>query len=280
MQPAAPREPEPTACGTGTRGEWEVGQEDSEDGTRQRQRRRAAPRKVELARMMTAAEMLGQAGREPGRLAPDGVCPGHVRHPSRNTARGRSWRSSGSGDRRTATVQFFNAPRRSSMSSAQRTSAVITDERLMTEAIPKWRSSRPSAISAAVWQALGLVLPVDDADPVGRSGLAAGPAAADRRLHGRQSLVHSSDGRLGRQPRWLAVGADASPLAELRPERRQTDLGRRGGGGPTGRPGQSASDAGHSPRTARGLAALLRRTPRRPPRAVRPARTICWWGCN
>ena len=79
VQLAAPREPESDqAWEPEGEVEWEVGQEDSEDGTRQRQRRRSALRKVELARVMTASELLGQSGREPGTVSPDEYRQGMV----------------------------------------------------------------------------------------------------------------------------------------------------------------------------------------------------------
>ena len=102
---------------------------------------------------------------------------------------------------------------------------------------------------------LGLELPVDDAVLTAAEGSPLASRcdwAADRR----QSLVHSSDGGLGCESRWVAERAYAAPVAEFWPERGEADLGRRGGGGAARWPGESESDVGDAEEQA-GLAALL-----------------------
>ena len=76
---------------------------------------------------------------------------------------------------------------------------------------------------------LALDLPVDDQILTAEPGSPLAAPISIGGFHDRQSLVHPSDGGLGRQSRRLAVAAYAAPLAELRPQRRQADLGRRGG---------------------------------------------------
>ena len=99
----------------------------------------------------------------------------------------------------------------------------------------------------------------------GRARFAAGGPDRDRRFSGRQPLVHSSDGRLGRQPRRFAFAAYAAPLAEFRAERRQADLGRRGGGRATRRASEPESDAGHAPQPPRPDCAAQRTDHGSPP---------------
>jgi DNA helicase-2/ATP-dependent DNA helicase PcrA len=89
--------------------EWQVSQVGDEGEAILRPRRRTAPRSVELARVMTAAELLGRTGREPGTVSPDEYRQGMVvTHPKHGP--GKILELSGSGNRRTATVQFFNEP--------------------------------------------------------------------------------------------------------------------------------------------------------------------------
>ena len=92
---------------------------------------------------------------------------------------------------------------------------------------------------------LGLSLPVDDRVLSAAEGSPLAQPMTVGGLRGRQSLVHPSDGRLGRQPRRLAQPAHAAAVAEFRPQRGEADLGRRGGGRAARWPGESQSDAGH-----------------------------------
>ena len=70
-------------------------------------------------------------------------------------------------------------------------------------------------------------------------GVAAGAAVRARRRPRRQPLLHPADGRLGRHARRRAERPDAPPLGALRHQRREADLGRRGGRRPARRPRQS-----------------------------------------
>ena len=87
---------------------------------------------------------------------------------------------------------------------------------LLVADYPKIAQLKTVAAFRARLAELGLELPVDDAILTAAAGLAAGPADRHRAAAGRQPLVHSSDGRLGRQSRRLAERADAAALAEFR----------------------------------------------------------------
>ena len=122
---------------------------------------------------------------------------------------------------------------------------------------PKIAQLKSVAALRARFAELGLELPVDEAILTAEQGSPLAQPIAIGGFAVRQSLVHPSDGRLGREPRRLAERAHAAAVAEFWAQRGEADLGRRSGGRAARWPGESESDAGDRRRTARGLAALL-----------------------
>ena len=94
-------------------------------------------------------------------------------------------------------------------------------------------------------------LPVDDRVLTAAGRLAAGRAAAAGAAAGRQSLVHSSHGRLGRAIATARRRHTPSPLAQLWPQRRQADLGWRSRGRRARGPRESESNARHARKSGR-----------------------------
>ena len=96
-------------------------------------------------------------------------------------------------------------------------------------------------------------------DPDRRGTVALGRTAPDGHAPRGQSLVHPSDGRLGREPGRVALGTDPAALGEHRAQRGQTGVGRRGRGRPAGRAGPTRSRLLATPANRAGLAQLLAR---------------------
>ena len=126
---------------------------------------------------------------------------------------------------------------------------------------------------------LGQSLPDRRRSPLRRSRLAARRTDQGRQFHRRQSLVHPSDGRLGRQSRRLALRAHAPPLAKLRPQRREAHLGRRSGRRPTRWPSQPQPNARHR-RQSRRPRRTAARAANRPSRIASARSTASSSACN
>ena len=137
--------------------------------------------------------------------------------------------------------------------------------------IPKVAQLKNTAALRSRLAELGIELPIDEKILTAAEGSPLAEPLIDRQLPRRQSLVHSSDGRLGCQSRRLAVRAYLAALEAFRPQRREADLGRRSGRRPARRPRQSASNACHTIKSRR-LGRPARYLPPGAPRSLRPRR--------